>query len=230
MASRPRPSASARFWDAAARQNAAWHVANAYTEQNAEFFAQGARETDELLRLCGVPVGADDVAVEIGCGVGRMTARLAELARTVIATDVSAEMIAHARRNLALQANVALLVVPGDGSLPLRTATADVVFSYIVLQHVPTVDAQLRYLKESIRILRPGGRLAVQVRGYGMATRVHEWAGYAAHLFRGHHTLSRAWRGARVPRSQLLSLAGPDVTVVLRPVGRRHVWVVAHKH
>jgi SAM-dependent methyltransferase len=230
MASRPRSSASARFWDAAARQNAAWHVANAYTEQNCEFFAQGARETDELLRLCGVSVGADDVAVEIGCGVGRMTARLADLARTVIATDVSAEMIAHARRNLVHRTNVALLVVPGDGSLPLRTATVDVVFSYIVLQHVPTAQAQLRYLQESVRVLRPGGRLAIQVRGYGLATRVHEWAGYAAHQLRGHHTLSRAWRGARVPRLQLLSLAARDVTVELRLGGRRHVWVVAQKH
>jgi SAM-dependent methyltransferase len=224
-----RGSASARFWDAAARENAAWYVANTHTEQNPRFFAQGAEETDDLLRMCGVEVRADDVAVEIGCGVGRMTARLAELARTVIATDVSAEMIAHARRNLADRSNVEWVVVPGDGSLPLETASVDVVFSYIVLQHVPTAQAQLRYLQESIRVLRPGGRLAIQVRGYGLATRAHEWAGYAVHLCRGHHTLSRAWRGARIPRARLLALAAPDVAVALCPAGRRHLWVVAHK-
>jgi SAM-dependent methyltransferase len=220
---------SATFWDAAARENAAWYVANAYTEQNAAFFEQGARETDELLRLCGLRIEPDDVLLEIGCGVGRMTRRLAKIAGRVIATDVSAEMIAHARRNLSDRPDVDLRTVSGDGSLPLGTASVDVVFSYIVLQHVPNKQAQERYLRESLRVLRQGGRLAVQVRRGGLGTRAHEWVGYFGHLFHGRHTLSRAWRGSRLSRARLLALAGPDVEVSLRSAGRRHLWVIAHK-
>jgi SAM-dependent methyltransferase len=222
-------SASVRFWDRAARENAAWYVATAYTEQSPAFFAQGARETDELLRFCAVRISPRDSVLELGCGVGRMTGRLAELSRSVIATDISAEMLTHARTNLARWHNVGYLILPGDGRLPLRSESVDVVFSYLVLQHVPTADAQLQYLREAVRVLGPGGRLAMQVRAAGLNATVHDQVGHVVHLLQGRKTLNRAWRGARLPYSCVGRLGGTDVEVRMRPFGHRHAWVIAHK-
>jgi SAM-dependent methyltransferase len=219
--------ASAKFWDDAATENAAWYVATGYTEENDAFFAQGAQETDFFLGFCGVAVLGEDVVLEIGAGVGRMTKRLAALGQRVIACDISAEMLSRAKVNLAALSTVDYVVVPGDGTLPVESGSVDVVFSYIVLQHVPAREDQVRYLSEAIRVLAPGGRLAIQVRATGLTTVLHEWAGFAAHLVRGRRTLSRAWRGAKIPNDQILALGTGDVTVELRRHNVRHTWVVA---
>jgi SAM-dependent methyltransferase len=229
MARDSRHSPSALFWDRAARDNAAWYVATSHVQADPAFFARGAQETDELLAFCGIAVEPADTVLEIGAGIGRMTHRLAELGGQVIATDVSAEMLARARTNLHGHDNVALVVVPGDGALPVGAGTVDVVFSYIVLQHVATVAAQVRYLNEAIRAMRPGGRLAVQVRASGPDTLAHEWAGYLGHRVRGRRTMDKAWRGTRVPARRLIGLTRPDVTIELKRSSRRHLWVVARR-
>lgn len=218
---------SARYWDDAATENAAWYVATGYTEESDAFFEQGAQETDFFLGFCGVDVSPTDVVLEIGAGVGRMTKRLAALGQRVIACDISAEMLSRARVNLADVSTVDYVVVPGDGSIPVEDGAVDVVFSYIVLQHVPSREDQVRYLSEAIRVLAPGGRAAIQVRATGVKALLHEWAGFAAHLVRGRKTLSKAWRGAKIPPAQILALATDDVAVELRRHSIRHTWVVA---
>ena len=227
---RLRHADSRRFWDQAARDNAEWYVATDYTTSEA-LFAKGAQETDAFLGFCGVEVGRSDLVVEIGCGVGRMTGRLAERARWVIATDVSQEMLERARSNLAGRDNVTFQLVPGDGTLPeVMNGSADVVFSYITLQHVPNVRAQLRYFEEGARVIGPGGRIAIQIRGDGLRARALDWSGYAAHLLQGRRTLRPEWRGARVSDTQVLAvLRSESLHAEVRRFGARHRWVVAYR-
>jgi ubiquinone/menaquinone biosynthesis C-methylase UbiE len=216
--------ASEQFWNDAARRNAPWFVATGYTRADTAFFAQGARETDELLALCEVRIRPEDTVLEIGCGLGRMTHRLAHLANRVIAVDISQEMLERAARNLADQHAIEYVRVPGDGTLPFPDASVDVVFSYITLQHVPSVAAQLRYLRESLRVLRPGGSLAAQVRADGLTARMCDWTGHLAHFALGRPTMHPAWRGAR-PRTAELQAVADDIQI--RRFHRRHAWVVA---
>jgi SAM-dependent methyltransferase len=222
---------SRRYWDRAAAENAAWYVATGFTSESEEFFEQGAIETDSFLAVCGVHLGPDDSVLEIGCGVGRMTRRLSERARSVTAVDVSEEMLNRCRTNLAERANVTFALVPGDGSMPdVPDASVQVVFSYITLQHVPSRQAQLRYLSEGGRVLSSGGRLAIQIRGLGVAARALDWFGHLHHLLRGRSTLNRAWRGARLHDAEVrraLEGTGVDVRVVVSD--RRHRWVVGLK-
>ena len=221
---------SRAFWDAAAVEDAAWYVATGQSSESEAFFAQGAEETDYYLRLCGVPpMSGDTVVVEIGCGPGRMTRRLAELAGRVLATDVSGEMLARCRRSLAGRSNVDYLQLPGDGELTgIPDSSVDLVFSYITLQHVPSRAAQLRYLAESVRVLRPGGRAAIQVRATGWRASAYDWAGHLGHFAAGRRTLRAEWRGSRLARADIVrTVQAAGARVELLPHGRRHLWVAA---
>lgn len=222
---------SATFWDTAARENAAWYIAK-HNAESPEFFTQGAAETDALLKLHSLEVRRDHTLLEIGCGVGRMTRRLAELAGQVIATDVSAEMLTRARHHLADPPNVTLMQLPGDGRLPGPDASVDLVFSYITLQHIPSARAQLRYLTEAIRLVRPGGQVVIQLRAPGLLARANDWGSHIGHLLQGRCALARAWRGTRLPLGTLRGLERDDVQVEIRRIRRhkhRHIWFVARR-
>jgi SAM-dependent methyltransferase len=223
--------ASREFWDRAATENAAWYVATGHIAETEEFFRHGAEETDALLAFCQVSVAATDTVVEIGCGVGRMTRRLSQLAARVISVDVSEEMLRRARENLADRANVELVRVPGDGTLPaVADGAADLVFSYITMQHVPSREAQLMYLQEASRVLAPGGRLAIQVRGRGPAATALDWSGHLYHLARGRSTMSRAWRGARLTDNEIIqACARSGVVAGIARSDQRHRWVIGHR-
>jgi SAM-dependent methyltransferase len=224
---------SRAFWDSAATKDPVWYVATGSHGGDQEFFAQGAAETDHFLCLCAMPpLGADSTMLEIGCGVGRMTARLAELAGRVLATDVSPEMLARCRRTLGDRSNVEYLLLPGNGELVgIPDRSVDAVFSYITLQHVPTGEAQLRYLAESVRVLRVGGRAAIQIRAPGWRARAYDWVGHLGHFLAGRRTLRPEWRGNRLRRlaiTQAVESAGGQLTALL-PHGPRHVWVVIER-
>lgn len=57
---------------------------------------------------------------------------------------------------------VATVEIAADGTLPLPDATTDVVLSTQVLEHVRDPAA---YLRECVRVLRPGGRLLLSTHG-----------------------------------------------------------------
>lgn len=220
-------NASREFWDRAARSNAAWYIATSYQAETEAFFRQGSEETDVLLAHCGITVHDDDAVLEIGCGVGRMTRRLCELGGQVTAVDVSPEMLRRCEKNVADHANVTCLLVPGDGALPgVEDRSVDVVFSYITLQHVPSGEAQVTYLTEAGRVLKEGGKLAVQVRDFSLGGRALDWAGHFGHATRGRRTLSRCWRGTRLSdRAIRRALEPMGVSVAISRLGR-HRWVI----
>ncbi|MBB5632645.1 SAM-dependent methyltransferase [Cryobacterium mesophilum] len=220
---------SKTYWNDAARHNAAWHVATGHESESPEFFASGTSEVDEFLAFGKIELGATDVLLEIGSGVGRMTRRLAEITGSVTASDVSGEMLSKAQTNLADLDNIQYLEVDGDGTLALPDGSVNVVFSYITMQHVPTAAAQRRYFSESLRLLAPKGRVLIQFRRSGILPRLLDWAGHLGHLVQGRRTLHKAWRGARINERTLRAFASEHVTVDILPFNRRHIWVVARK-
>lgn len=223
------PGSSKNYWDDAARDNAAWHIATRHQTESTAFFESGGYEVDEYLRLAGVTLDTTSTVLEIGCGVGRMTRRLAELAGNVIASDVSPEMLARAQHNLNDLHNIRYREVAGNGDLDLADETVTAVFSYITMQHVPTATAQERYFAESLRVLAPGGWALIQYRRNGPLPRLLDWAGHLTHLARGRKTLHRAWRGSRIPETTLRSHASANINIDILQHNRRHVWALAHK-
>jgi SAM-dependent methyltransferase len=215
------------YWDDAARTDAYWHIATNSSGDPAAFYAIGATETDALLALCGIAPDEGRSVLEIGCGAGRMTRRLSDLFGQVIALDVSEVMLRHAREALADRDNVGFVRGSGTDLADIADRSVDVVFSYITLQHVPTIEGQLSYVRETARVLRPGGQAALQVRSNGMVPVALDLVGHLAHALQGRHTFRREWRGVRVPEQDLLAAArcrGARVRLIRN--GPRHTWLL----
>ncbi|MEO5559861.1 MAG: class I SAM-dependent methyltransferase [Dokdonella sp.] len=126
--------------------------------QREEFFATGKLEVDvQFAALAPIDLPrAHALALDFGCGAGRLTRALAEYFTQVIGVDVSASMIATARKLNADVCNVEFRENASARIEGIADASVDFVFSHIVLQHIPQALA-LGYVVEFFRVLAPGG-------------------------------------------------------------------------
>ncbi len=128
-----------------------------------EFLATGQVEIDSQLAALapsGYP-SRRDLAIDFGCGAGRLSRALAAHFDKVIGIDVSASMISAAQRLNADIANIEFRENPAADLNGIDDASVDFVFSHITLQHIPSALA-LGYVDEFLRILAPGGAAVFQ--------------------------------------------------------------------
>ncbi|MBU2942687.1 methyltransferase domain-containing protein [Shimia thalassica] len=99
------------------------------------------------------------LTVEVGCGAGAVTRRVAEYANPerVIGFEPSLGFVKEAKTRVGDHDNVEFEVAEG-ASLPLRDGSVDNLIMHTVLTHV--VDP-VPLLTEAMRVLRSGGRLVV---------------------------------------------------------------------
>jgi SAM-dependent methyltransferase len=155
-----------RFWDARAREDAFYFVDNTGTYRDADverFWAEGRRNLDAVLGAVGAYLRPDDVALDIGCGVGRLTRVLAERTAHVHAIDVSAEMLEQARELNSHLTNVTWHHGDGTTLHPVEDGSIDAIVSHVVFQHIPDPQITLGYVAEMGRVLKPGGWAAFQI-------------------------------------------------------------------
>ena len=99
------------------------------------------------------------VAIDVGCGTGRALPPLRDAvgpSGTVIALDVTPEMLRAARRPAALAR--AALVLADARALPFPDRSVDAIFAAGLVNHLPDAEAGLR---ELARVSRPGGLLVL---------------------------------------------------------------------
>lgn len=159
------PEGMRAFWNARARENAFYFVDTRqdYRAPDPERFFDAAELLDYLLNGLGVALGGSERVLEIGCGLGRITRQLAERSATVIALDVSDEMLTRARQLNPELANVTWRLGDGRTLEGIEDGSIDACVSVVVLQHVPDPGITLSYVREVGRVLRPGGWAALQV-------------------------------------------------------------------
>src|SRR5262249_53624891 len=151
-----------------------------------EFAASGKASvegsiTNELELISGANDPSEMRVLEIGCGVGRMTAPLADVFGEVHAIDVSAEMIARARQRLEHLPNVHLWETSGLDLGPFESGYFDFAYSFIVFQHIPEKETIIGYFREVHRTLKPGKLFKFQVQGQEIAkTDTWQGAGFTA--------------------------------------------------
>jgi SAM-dependent methyltransferase len=157
-------------WNARATRNPFFYVESACWNGDVDdFFARGEATTRLLIdRFRQKHCTREEIALDIGCGLGRFSGALAKRFASVIAVDISDEMIANARQlhlwprydNIKFETN--------DGiHLPVPDDAIDFVWSYEILQHAPTHEIIRENIREIGRVLRPGGLAAIHLKtGY----------------------------------------------------------------
>jgi ubiquinone/menaquinone biosynthesis C-methylase UbiE len=91
--------------------------------------------------------------LDVGCGTGLMSVKLAASGRRVCGVDISSEMVKRARR----RGDSAIKFIQGDAeNLPPEIGVFDAVVNLISFHHYPNPS---RAVAEFRRVLRPGGRL-----------------------------------------------------------------------
>ena len=112
-----------------------------------------------------IPQGG--IALDVGSGPGNVTASLARAAGPdglALGVDISEPMLARAVR---AEAGPRVGFLRADAQrLPFRDATFDAVLSIAMLQLIPEPSTALA---EMVRVVRPGGRVAVMVPTAGRA-------------------------------------------------------------
>jgi SAM-dependent methyltransferase len=156
-------------WDERARKNAFFYIASWRSDWNPESFFQSGEEDYD--RLVGSVLNKFNFApdgktmIEVGCGAGRMTRSFARRFGQVVAVDISSEMQERAKQFLAEFRNIQWVLADGATLNGVDSASSDFVFSYLVLQHLPSPDLAHALLREFSRVLRPGGAFLFQYNG-----------------------------------------------------------------
>jgi SAM-dependent methyltransferase len=129
-----------------------------------EFFRIGAEEIASVMNhVASLAVDLSRKrALDFGCGVGRLTRALSPYFDEVIGVDISSSMLDNARRlNPDLDPG-RFVINERDDLSQFGDDYFDFIYSNITLQHFdPTYS--VRYIKEFMRILAPGGMLVFQL-------------------------------------------------------------------
>jgi len=97
--------------------------------------------------------------LDVGCGNGKYLSVRAEDCE-VHGCDSCRELVKIAREN-----HPEACVVYGDGleKLPYASESFDAVISIAVVHHLETKDDRRRFVKEMMRVLKPGGKMLISV-------------------------------------------------------------------
>ena len=111
----------------------------------------------QLLRAAGLQ--KDSSIIDVGCGSGRLAAQLAPwLSGPYLGTDILGTLLDYAR-DLCARDDWRFVETNGLG-IPAPDGSADFVVFFSVLTHISHEDSW-RYILESHRALRPGGKLVI---------------------------------------------------------------------
>lgn len=210
-----------RHWEGLGSHDPYWAVLSDPAKKGggwdkAEFFELGRREIGEVvsrLARLGVATG-QGVALDFGCGVGRLSRALSEHFERVIGVDISESMLGEARAQHRDFPNIEFVHNAAPGLAPIPSGSIDLVYSNIVLQHMPA-SLQLKFIGEFGRVLRSGGVAVFQTPARYDLTRLRGWV----HFVGGNHLMNLVRRATH----------GGHGVVELHPLAREAVLAALGK-
>src|SRR5207248_4885347 len=195
-------------WNKRAVEDAYYYVAFGRRGQDDREFFDSAADVVHALEseLKRLPPGdrRSQRALEIGCGPGRLMRPMSWNFGEIHGVDVSDEMIRLAAKKLKGTPNAFPRATDGTDLSCYADEFFDFVYSYAVFQHIPSAEVVFSYLRETVRVLKPGGVARLQINGLPKTARAYTtWegvriSGAEIHAFTREH-------GVR-----LLSLTGVD--------------------
>jgi ubiquinone/menaquinone biosynthesis C-methylase UbiE len=227
----------------------------------AEFVATGDDEVPAYLETFGLRDEANRqrTLVEIGAGIGRMTCAFTREFGSVIACDLDQGFLERCYETVGRfgKADRLRTLEVADGrTLDLPPNSADIAFSYITLQHCEEDDA-LELASESVRVVRPGGKIVLNFRGPSkldpivipagaMVRSLYRVPKFGGWLSRQRPVTRLAWQASRLHPDQVTGPLAPqlaDIEIWVNPksklrafgasmhtfvgVNPHHWWLVA---
>lgn len=154
-----------RHWNKFAQRNARWAVLTEKRDWTSEeFFETGRAEISRVMKSLdslGVDVPRGK-ALDFGCGPGRITTALADHFHEVDGVDIAPSMIELAKRHNRHEDRVTYHLNASHGLNLFEDGTFDFIYSALVLQHMAPRYSK-GYLREFLRVLKPGGWLVFQL-------------------------------------------------------------------
>lgn len=167
-----RPDEARKIWEAKAKQNARYYV-NQKTPSGelvdeSELQMTGQEDYEKHVvkepAFSNLHKNANSLVVlDIGSGIGRLSEYFAKDFAAVHGIDISPTMVDIARRRLSGLSNTSFTTTDGV-SIPFDSDSFDLIFSYLVFQHIDNMRDIERYFSEINRTLKPGGIAKVQLR------------------------------------------------------------------
>ncbi|HZZ18404.1 MAG TPA: class I SAM-dependent methyltransferase [Opitutaceae bacterium] len=104
-----------------------------------------------------VGLGANDVVLEIGCGIARVGKVMSRECLHWFGADISSGMLGYAAERLKERPNTTLVELATVGLQEFPRDSFDLVYCTIVFMHLLEWD-RYKYVEEAFRVLRPGGQ------------------------------------------------------------------------
>jgi putative AdoMet-dependent methyltransferase len=129
-----------------------------YEEGSAQI-GNPVEEARQIVRL--LEIRKDSTVVDMGCGTGVFVVEAARCGGRVIGVDISARMLAGARRRVA-DAGLTNVALVEAGFLSYRHAgdPVDAIATKLAFHHLPDFWKQIALLKMN-RMMKPGGKLCI---------------------------------------------------------------------
>jgi SAM-dependent methyltransferase len=170
-------------WNQRAREDAHFYVAFGARDQDEAGFESTVADVlpilEEELKRFPKEYAPTRRALEIGCGPGRLMKPLSRHFAEIHGVDVSDEMIRLARERLREIPNAFPHASDGASLAQFADESFDFVYTYAVFQHIPSRDVVLQYMRETCRVLKPGGIFRGQFNGLPHTCDIDTWAGVA---------------------------------------------------
>lgn len=134
-----------------------------------EFLRVGSRFVDRMTvrfeeHAPGVDLSSCSI-LEIGCGVGRFLLPLSDRFRAVTGVDISAKMLHKAGVLTAGRPNVSLRLNNGLDLSEFPDDSFDFCVCAGVFHHITSIQVIQSYVREGLRVVRPGGMFLFQFMG-----------------------------------------------------------------
>lgn len=201
-----------------------------------EIRQSGREELQLAIAANGMLLDRTRRVLDLGCGLGRVSFALAELAGSVVGMDISAPLIEAARRDNSRE-NLTYEVVSGSPLCPGEERLFDTIFANEVFYHL-NPQTLAAYMQDAYRLLRDDGefvfqlnlepirwttRLSWGVRSLLHACGVNEWRGWPT------SPGFRRWHYPIPVVREMLHQAGFDLKLATQGASIRQSWFVAVK-
>lgn len=147
-------------WETLAREDAEFYIWTDLAKGD-DFFASGERDVERILSFARPFICASNAALEIGCGVGRLTIPMSRSFDRIIAVDIAPTMLTKLSANCQAR-NIEHVTPMLAGDAWHDVVQIDFAYSRIVLQHIEEWATIVDYFRRIASSLAHDGAFYVQ--------------------------------------------------------------------